>query len=106
MTVTCKQRETEKYFFLLSKELRKQPKTCNKIMTRSAIRLLVFIVYSSPASNDLTKLFSSVYYKCNYTCGLSTATIEYSSLSVCLCVCLSVCLSVYTITQKIMVQLT
>ena len=29
-----------------------------------------------------------------YSCGLSTATIEYSSLSVCLCVCLSVCLSV------------
>ena len=28
-----------------------------------------------------------------YSCGLSTATIEYSSLSVCLCVCLSVCLS-------------
>ena len=38
----------------------------------------------------------------NYSCGLSTATIEYSSPSV----CLSVCLSVYTITQKIMVQLT
>ena len=34
----------------------------------------------------------------SYSCGLSTATIEYSSLSVCLCV--SVCLSVYTITQK------
>ena len=30
----------------------------------------------------------------NYSCGLSTATIEYSSLSVCLCVCVSVCLSV------------
>ena len=29
-----------------------------------------------------------------YSCGLSTATIEYSSLSVCLCVCVSVCLSV------------
>ena len=29
-----------------------------------------------------------------YSCGLSTATIEYSSLSVCLCVCMSVCLSV------------
>ena len=26
-----------------------------------------------------------------YSCGLSTATIEYSSPSVCLCVCLSVC---------------
>ena len=26
-----------------------------------------------------------------YSCGLSTATIEYSCLSVCLCVCLSVC---------------
>ena len=30
-----------------------------------------------------------------YSCGLSTATIEYS-----LCVCVSVCLSVYMITQK------
>ena len=30
----------------------------------------------------------------NYSCGLSTATIEYSSLSVCLSVCLSWCLSV------------
>ena len=32
----------------------------------------------------------------NYSCGLSTATIEYSCPSVCLsgCVCLSVCLSV------------
>ena len=29
-----------------------------------------------------------------YSCGLSTATIEYSSLSVCLCVCLSVCVCV------------
>ena len=27
----------------------------------------------------------------NYSCGLSTATIEYSSLSVCVSVCLSVC---------------
>ena len=26
-----------------------------------------------------------------YSCGLSTATIEYSSLSLCLSVCLSVC---------------
>ena len=54
----------------------------------------------------------------HYSCGLSTETIEYSSLSVCLpvcvsvclsvlvSVCLSVCLSVYTITEKIMVQLT
>ena len=29
-----------------------------------------------------------LYY---YSCGLSTATIEYTSLSVCQCVCLSVC---------------
>ena len=29
-----------------------------------------------------------------YSCGSSTATIEYSSLSVCLSVCLAVCLSV------------
>ena len=36
----------------------------------------------------------------SYSSGLSTATIEYSCASVCLCVCLSV----YTITQKIMVQ--
>ena len=35
----------------------------------------------------------SFYYAC-YSCGLSTATIEYSSLSVCLSVCLGVCLSV------------
>ena len=49
-----------------------------------------------------------------YSCGLSTATIEYSvrlsvRLSVCVCVycvCVSVCLSVYMITQKIMVQST
>ena len=34
------------------------------------------------------KTFSS------YSCGLLTATIEYSSLSVCLCVCVSVCLCV------------
>ena len=39
-----------------------------------------------------------------YSCGLSTATIEYScpSVCVCLCLCLCVCVSVYTITQKIM----
>ena len=30
----------------------------------------------------------------SYSCGLSTATIEYSSLSVCLSVCLCVCVSV------------
>ena len=30
----------------------------------------------------------------NYSCGLSTATIEYSCPSVCLCVCLSVCVCV------------
>ena len=29
-----------------------------------------------------------------YSCGLSTSTIEYSSLSVCVSACLSVCLSV------------
>ena len=48
--------------------------------------------------------FSNLYY----SCGLSTATIEHSCLSVCVCVCVcvSVYLSVYTITQKIMVQLT
>ena len=32
---------------------------------------------------------------CYYSCGFSSATIEYSSLSV----CLSVCLSMYTITN-------
>ena len=36
-----------------------------------------------------------------YSCGLSTATIEYSSACACLCVCLSVCVSVSTITQNI-----
>ena len=30
----------------------------------------------------------------NYSCGLSTATIEYSSACVCVSVCVSVCLSV------------
>ena len=60
-----------------------------------------------------------------YSCGLSTATIEYSCPSVCVCVCVCVCLfvcvcvgvcvcvcvcvsmcvcAVYTITQKIMAQ--
>ena len=50
---------------------------------------------------------------CYYSCGLSTATIEYScpsvcvSLCLCCCVfvcvswCLAVCLSVYTITKQI-----
>ena len=33
-----------------------------------------------------------------YSCGLSTATIEYSPM----CVCVSVCVSVNMITQKIM----
>ena len=47
-------------------------------------------------------LLKQYFLTFHYSCGLSTATIEYSSLSV----CLSVCLSVYTITQKIMVQLT
>ena len=35
-----------------------------------------------------------VRFRCScsgYSCGLSTAAIEYSSPSVCLCVCLSVC---------------
>ena len=31
----------------------------------------------------------------NYSCGLSTATIEYSCPSACLCVCLSVCVCVH-----------
>ena len=41
--------------------------------------------------DGILQLFSvkQFYY---YSCGLSTATIEYSCLSVCLCVC--VCLSV------------
>ena len=47
-----------------------------------------------------------VVHEMGLICGFSTATIEYSSLSVCLCVSVSVCLSVYTITQKIMVQST
>ena len=49
-----------------------------------------------------------------YSCGLSTATIEYSwpsvcvrvCVSVCVCVCVCVSVSVYRITQKIMVQST
>ena len=35
-----------------------------------------------------------LFYLHFYSCGLSTATIEYSSLSVCLFWCLSVCLCV------------
>ena len=35
--------------------------------------------------------FVMVLVSCYYSCGLSTATIEYSSLSVCVSVCLSVC---------------
>ena len=34
-----------------------------------------------------------------YSCGLSTATIEYSCLSVCLCVCVSVCVCVCLCTR-------
>ena len=43
-----------------------------------------------------------------YSCGLSTATIEYLCPSMCLyvCVCLSVCVCLYTITKKIMVMST
>ena len=41
-----------------------------------------------------------------FSCGLSTATIEYSSPSVCPSFCVYICVSVYTITQKIMVQST
>ena len=46
--------------------------------------------------------YSVEYVEHNYSCGLSTATIEYSSLSAFLSVsvCLCVCLSVYTITIK------
>ena len=42
----------------------------------------------------------------HYSCGLLTATIEYSCPSVCVCVCMCVCVcvSVYTITKKIMAQ--
>ena len=50
----------------------------------------------------------------HYSCGLSTATIEYSCpcfcvcvcVSLCVCVCVCLCVSVCTITQKIMVQST
>ena len=43
--------------------------------------------------------YSILYH---YSCGLSTATIEFSCPSVCLSVCvfLSKCVSVYTITKK------
>ena len=42
--------------------------------------------------NDLNSQL--IFTDLNYSCGLSTATIEYSSLSVCLSVLVSVCLSV------------
>ena len=58
-------------------------------------RLTVIIVATTLT---LLPLSVSVWYmttkKGDYSCGLSTATIEYSSLSVCVSVCLSVCLSV------------
>ena len=38
-----------------------------------------------------TRSSDQVICVANYSCGLSTATIEYSSLSVCLSVCLSIC---------------
>ena len=41
-----------------------------------------------------------------HSCALSTATIEYSCLSMCLSVYVSVCVSVDTITQNLMVQTT
>ena len=39
-------------------------------------------------------MFKSCHTEHCYSCGLSTATIEYSCLSVCLCVCVSVYLFV------------
>ena len=41
----------------------------------------------------------------NYSCGLSTTTRVLMSVCVCVYVCVCVCRSVYTITQKLMVQL-
>ena len=60
------------------------------------------IVYFPVDINIHDLSYLTYFFKYCYSCGLSTATIEYSSLSV----CLSVCLSVYMITQKIMVQST
>ena len=46
--------------------------------------------------HDFLKICSclGLSFLVNYSCGLSTATIEYSCPSVCLCVCLSVCVCV------------
>ena len=67
---------------------------------------VMFKAYNMMLPINLQVMFSVV--KDIYSWGLSIATIEYSCPSVCVCVSifLCVCVSVYTITQKIMVQLT
>ena len=62
--------------------------------------------FSLSLNSAIDHALSSLYQY--YSCGLSTATIEYSCRSVCLsvclgvcvCVCVCVCLSVYMITKK------
>ena len=61
------------------------------------------IVFPEIGFNKNKSELSYELFYCFYSCGLSTATIEYSSPSVCLSVCLSVCVHV---NSKIMVQLT
>ena len=53
--------------------------------------LFAAISYKGPFLSVSDKQIATPHFY--YSCGLSTATIEYSSLSGCLCVCLSVCLS-------------
>ena len=60
-----------------------------------------FVLMLAPTETFLRLALVAVNYF-DYSCGLSTATKEYSCPSVCVCVCLSV----YTITQQIMVQST
>ena len=44
--------------------------------------------------NPICYTGSCIFTSSCYSCGLSTATIEYSCPSVCVCACLSVCLCV------------
>ena len=53
---------------------------------------------NQPRLSHMGKIILASLFLACYSCGLSTATIEYSPL----CVCLCVCMSVNTITQKIM----
>ena len=58
--------------------------------------MAIIFIEGAPTPDFPIIIVQSYKLICNYSCGLSTTTIEYS----CVSVCVSVCLSVYTITQK------